>query len=98
MSRQNRNYDKEFKLNAVQLCKNSGKPGSKIADDLGIPKQTLYQWIKDYEADGKEGFRGKGNIRPSNEEMFFLKKELADVKMERDILKKAIAIFSKQKV
>ena len=33
MSRQNRNYDKEFKLNAVQLCKNSGKPGAKIADD-----------------------------------------------------------------
>ncbi|HEV3270194.1 MAG TPA: transposase [Candidatus Rhabdochlamydia sp.] len=85
MSRQNRNYNKEFKLNAVQICKNSGKPESKIADDLGLPKQTLYQWIKDYGADGEEGFRGKGNIRPSNEEMFFLKKELADVKMERDI-------------
>lgn len=66
MSRQNRSYDKEFKLNAVQLCKSSGKPAGKIASDLGIPKQTLYQWIKDYEADGKEGFRGKGNIRPSN--------------------------------
>jgi transposase len=96
MSRQNRSYDKEFKLNAVQLCKNSGKPAGKIASDLGIPKQTLYQWIKDYEADGKEGFRGKGNIRPSNEELYFLKKELTDVKMERDILKKAIAIFSKK--
>lgn len=97
MSRRNRSYDKEFKLNAVQLCKSSGKAARKIAEDLGIPNQTLYQWIKDYEVDGEEGFRGKGNVRPSNEELYFLKKELADVKMERDILKKAIAIFSKQK-
>lgn len=95
MSRRNRSYDKEFKLNAVQLCKNSGKSAAKIAEDLGIPKQTFYQWVKDYEEDGEEGFRGKGNIRPSNEELYFLKKELADVKMERDILKKVIAIFSK---
>lgn len=97
MSKRNRSYDKEFKLNAVQLCKSSGKAVGKIAEDLGVPKQTLYQWVKDYEADGEEGFRGKGIIRPSNEELYFLKKELADAKMERDILKKAIAIFSKQK-
>ncbi|MDR2539620.1 MAG: helix-turn-helix domain-containing protein [Chlamydiales bacterium] len=47
-----------------------------MAEDLGIPKQTLYQWVKDYEADGEEGFRGKGNIRPSNEEVYFLKKRI----------------------
>ena len=97
MSRENRNYGKEFKLNAVQLCKNSEKSVAKIASDLGVPKQTLYQWVKDYQIDGENGFRGKGNIRSSNEEVFFLKKELADVKMEHDILKKALAIFSKQK-
>ena len=51
MSRQNRNYDKEFKLNAVQLCKNSEKSVAKIASDLGAPKQTLYQWVKDYQSD-----------------------------------------------
>ncbi len=42
-------------------------------------------------------FRGKGFVKASNEELFALKKELADVKEERDILKKAVAIFSKKK-
>ena len=93
MSRQNRNYDKEFKLNAVQLCKNSGKPGSKIADDLGIPKQTLYQWIKDYKADGEEGFRGKGNIRLAMKKCFFLKKnQLSEVAYIVHTLKEVNAI------
>lgn len=64
---------------------NSEKSEAKIARDLEVPKQTLYQRVKDYQIDGEEGFRGKGNIRASKEEDFFLKKELAEVKMERDI-------------
>lgn len=98
MGKKNRSYDKEFKLNAVHLYKHSGKTGRQLADDLGIPKGTLYQWIKEYEKEGDQGFRGKGIIRSSNEELYKLRKELEDTKLERDILKKAVAIFSKQKV
>ncbi len=98
MSEGSRSYDKEFKLNAVALVKNSKKSQRQIAFDLGVPLTTLHQWIKNYEKDGVDSFRGKGVISASNEEMFKLKKELADVKLERDILKKAVAIFSKNKV
>ena len=97
MRRGSRYYDKEFKLNAVQLAKTSDKPNLQIANDLGIPESTLRQWIKETEKEGIDCFRGKGVIKASNEELYNLKKELADVKLERDILKKAVAIFSQNK-
>ncbi len=93
----NRKYDKEFKLNSVKLYRESGKGYEEIAQNLGIPKSTLYTWIQEYEANGEQGFQGSGIIKPCNEELYHLKKQLADVTMERDILKKAVAIFSKPK-
>jgi transposase len=65
---------------------------------LGLRTSTLRQWVQNYEKDDMLSFRGKGIIRTSNEEMFHLKKELADVRLERDILKKAVAIFLKNKM
>ncbi len=97
MGRRGSSYDKEFKLDAVQLAKVSDKPNTKIANDLGIPESTLRQWIKESEKEGNDCFRGKGVVKASNEELYSLKKELADVKLERDILKKAVAIFSQNK-
>lgn len=90
-----RQYDKEFKLNAVKLCQSSDKGYTQIAKDLGIPKNTLYTWIQEYKNHGENSFPGSGQIRPEDQEMHRLKKELIDVKLERDILKKAVAIFSK---
>ena len=58
---------------------------------------TLYAWVKVFEGGGAEEFSGSGNIKPSNTELYKLKRELADVTMERDILKKALAIFSRRK-
>ena len=98
MSKENRYYDKEFKMNAIQLVKSSDKSRTQIARDLGIPEATLRQWVKYHDKDGNESFRGKGVVRSSNEELYNLQKELADVKLERDILKKAVAIFSQNKV
>ena len=97
MSRENLSYDKEFKMNAVNLVKSSGKAQRQVASDLGIPNSTLKQWVDSYEKDKECSFRGKGVISASNEEVYNLKKELADTKLERDILKKAVAIFSKNK-
>jgi transposase len=91
-----RQYDKEFKLNAVNLYKN-GKKAADVCKDLGIPVGTFYYWIDQYDQDKEESFRGSGIPKASNEELVRLKKELADTKLERDILKKAVAIFSKQK-
>lgn len=92
-----RKYNREFKINAVKLYQESGKNLTEIAQNLGIPKSTLATWVGQLKEEGKQSFRGSGNIKASNEELYNLRKELADVKMERDILKKAAAIFLKPK-
>lgn len=90
-----RKYDREFKLNAVKHYRESGKKLVEVADDLGVPRTTFYAWVNDFAKHGEESFSGSGVIKPCNEDLYRLKKQLADVTMERDILKKAVAIFSK---
>jgi transposase len=92
-----RKYEREFKLNAVKLYRESGKSLVKIAKDLGIPMTTLAQWVSQFKDHGEQSFVGSGSLSPCNEEVYKLRKELADIKQERDILKKAVAIFSKAK-
>lgn len=92
-----RKYAKEFKLNAVKLYQSSDKSCDVLAEDLGVPKNTLYTWIKQYREQGEQSFPGSGKIAPCDAALHQLQKELADVKLERDILKKAIAIFSRAK-
>ena len=91
-----RSYDKEFKLNALSLHK-GGMSAAQVCRDLGIPDSTFDGWIKCYREEGDAAFSGSGVIKASNQDIHALKKELEDVKLERDILKKAVAIFSKQK-
>ena len=90
-------YDREFKLNAVKLYRESRNSQEKISRDLGIPKSTLYSWVQEFKESGDKSFPGSGKLKPHNEELYQLRKELASVKEERDILKKAVAIFSKAK-
>lgn len=91
-----RTYDKEFKLNAVKLYQASERSYKQVADELGIPQATLVGWVSDYEKAGAkaDAFPGKGHLKPSDAEVAQLRKELAIVKEERDILKKALGIFS----
>ncbi len=95
--RNQRKYDREFKINAVKLYQESGKTLEEVGKDLGIPKTTLYAWVQELKKHGEDCFPGKGKLTPCNEEVYRLKKQLADVTMERDILKKATAIFLKPK-
>lgn len=87
-----RTYDRQFKIDAVRLLRESGKTATEIADNLGIKRDLLSRWKKELADETKKAFTGKGN--PRDEEMARLKKEIADIRMERDILKKAMAIFS----
>lgn len=82
-------YDEEFKRNAVKLAYETNKSVPAIARDLGISDNILYQWKKKY---GRE--QDPEGLTPIEKENQRLKKELADAIMERDILKKAVAIFS----
>lgn len=92
-----RNYDKEFKLNAVNLYLQSGRPCSQIANELGIPSSTLEGWVRANKKEGEEAFPGKGYLKESDAEVAQLRKELAVACEERDILKKALGIFSSQR-
>lgn len=87
-------YDKDFKINTVNLYKNSNRSLKVIAQEMGIATSTLGKWIQEYDAQMEKSFPGKGNLKTHEEELRALRKELMHVRQERDILKKAVAIFS----
>ena len=93
-ARTTRGYDKEFKINAVKLYLASNKKYQEISKELGIPTGTLVTWVRSHKKHGEEAFPGKGHLKLSDAEVANLRKELAIVKEERDILKKALGIFS----
>jgi transposase len=93
VKRQTKHYDKQFKIDCIEMYFNSDKSMKAIAEDFGIPHQTFSGWVSEYKKNGQASFKGKGIVKDSNAEVIALKKELADVKLERDILKKAAAIF-----
>ena len=84
----------EFKREAVRLAQTSGKPIAQIARELGISDTSIHQWRKELAGRGLEAFPGSGHQTVQEEEMRRLKRELEVVKQERDILKKAVSIFS----
>jgi transposase len=90
-------YTKEFRLEAVKLVTEEGLSWMEAARRLCLPTSTLANWVKASKA-GKLGDVGK-KYRPLTEmemELARTKKELVEVKMERDILKKAAAYFAKE--
>ena len=90
-------YDREFKLMAVELME-SHKTVAEVSKELGVPTKLLYQWRTKFQEKGKHSFSGNGikSLTPEEAEIEKLKKELREVEIERDILKKAVGIFSKR--
>ncbi len=95
MGKKRRSYSREFKLEAVSLIFEGGLSISQAARDLGIDKTVLGRWKKQFEDNSEHAFPGKGKLKPENEELARLRRELGIVRQERDILKKAIGIFSR---
>ena len=91
-----RKYDREFKVEAVKLVTGGGRSVAEVARNLGIHENLLYKWREKYTEDIAHAFPGKGRLKPAEEELRRMKRELANVTQERDILKKALAIFSKE--
>jgi transposase len=85
----------EFKREAVRLAQTSGKPIAQVARELGISDTSIHQWRKELTDHGHEAFPGSGHQTAQEEEVRQLKRELERVRQERDILKKAVAIFSR---
>jgi transposase-like protein len=89
-----RDYDKEFKINAVNLFLKKEKTYKQLSEELGIPEKTLIGWVYRHKKSGETCFPGKGKLKEPDMEIFNLKKKLAIAEEERDILKKALGIFS----
>lgn len=86
--REVKKYDDEFKRETIRLVKSSSKTKSAVARDLGISPSTLHGWLN-------KSVETKSGEIITDSEITRLRRELLDVKLERDILKKAVAIFSK---
>ena len=94
MSKSRKRYTEEFKREAIELWQTSEKSAATIEQDLGISKGMLYYWKKEF---GKKAAAEADGSAAELAELKRLRKELAVVKQERDILKKAISIFSQTK-
>jgi transposase len=93
--RRKQTYDKEFKLEAVRLVLEEGHSAASVERKLGTGKGVIYKWVHQFTDAAEHAFPGKGNLTPPDKELHELRKELERVRRERDILKKAVAIFSK---
>ena len=98
MEKKKRQYTQEFKKEAVEYSLSSKKTAETVARDLGISHHNLNRWRTQYRKRGQLAFPGHGkeNLTSQEEECRRLKKELIDITQERDILKKALAIFTKK--
>jgi len=90
-----RRFNREFKIETVKLVTGSDNSVPQIAVDMGIHPNTLYRWVQQYSEKPQEAFPGTGHMTSEAEMIRQLKRENERLKMERDILKKAMAIFSK---
>lgn len=95
MADDRRTYTREYKLEVLELVKNSGKAQAQLERDLGIGAGNISRWKKEMAAEGPEAFPGKGHLAPEAERIRQLEREVMVLRQERDILKKALGIFSK---
>lgn len=89
-------YDGTFKRESVRLADTSGKTDRTVEKELGLYQGALRHWREDLNADPNHAFPGTGHLKPLEDENRRLMRENAILREERDILKKAVAIFSKR--
>ena len=89
-----RSYDEAFKREAVRLVVEEGMSAQRVERELGTGKSIVGRWVKQLTEDPEHAFPGKGRMKAPEEELRAVRRELERVTRERDILKKAVAIFS----
>lgn len=98
MSENRRIFTREFKIAAVKLITEKGRSVAEAARSLGISTELLRRWKIRFQAEGQEAFPGQGKLPPAEDELRRLRAEIVRLKAERDILKKATALFAKESV
>ena len=91
-----RQFSREFKLEAVRLVNERGVSVVQASRDLEVGEGVLRRWIKELGAQPEQAFPGQGQLKPEQQELDRLRREVAKLKAERDILKKAAAYFARE--
>ena len=89
-------YDAAFKREAVRVADSSGKTDRQMEKDLGLYQGAIRHWRDELRMDATNAFPGTGHLKPLEAENLRLRRENAVLREERDILKKAMAIFSQR--
>ncbi|WP_294364921.1 transposase [uncultured Clostridium sp.] len=92
-----RRFTKEYKEEIIKLVTEQGKRPTHVARDIGVSESTVRGWVKKYQEHGANAFPGSGNLRPEDEELRRLKKMLADIQEENEIVIAIIAYLIKIK-
>jgi transposase len=92
---QRKKFDKAFKEQVVLRILAEESTIAEAANELDVHYTTVRDWVRYYKRDGASAFPGSGNLKPEDEELHKLRKQLADLKEENEILKKAAAYFAK---
>jgi transposase len=95
MAGKRRQFTREFKLEALRLVLEEGRPVTEVARELGIGRESLYRWKQEFLSDPKQSFPGGGKLKDRDLEVEALRRELARVKSENAFLKKVSAYFAK---
>lgn len=102
MSKKRKSYTREFKLDAVRLARGAGRVPTHVARDLGISPSMIMRWIEEFDERGEAAFSGRPEPTTAGcaeltaaERIRKLEREVADLREEREILKKAAAYFAK---
>lgn len=95
MAEQRRKFSREFKLEAVRRVTEGRETAAEIARALGIQPNMLYGWVRQFKSEADEAFRGNGKLTAQDEELRRLRRENAELREERDFLKKTATWFAK---
>ena len=96
MGEKRRKFSREFKIEAVRLVTDGGQPIAAAARELGINANLLGRWKQQLTANAEDAFPGKGRMKPLEEEVRRLQRELKQARQERDFLKRAAAYFARE--
>jgi len=95
--KQQRHYEKEFKIQTVKYILEAQKPVSQVARELEISDNTLYGWVRQYKQDAGQAFVGRGHLKADDQSTREIQKRIRDLEEENAILKKAMHIFVKDR-
>ena len=93
---QRRKFSREFKIEAVRLVRERGVSVAQASRDIDVHENVVRKWVKEFGADPKQAFPGHGQMKPEQLEIDRLRREVAKLRAERDILKKAAAYFARE--